>query len=151
MRSAYEQPVRRCEVKLVRLSLNGAVKVGAVLGVTLMAAAFVAPAANAQSISGHWRGGGVVVFSDGHRERARCTAHYTPSGRGYSLEGTCATDAGSADQTAVLRQTGTNTYSGAFENQTFGIRGSIHVTVNGNTQSVSLRGGGGYASLNMRR
>jgi hypothetical protein len=133
------------------LSLEGAVKTGKIVGLTLLAAAFLAPAAKAEGIAGSWRGGGVVVFSDGHRERARCNAHYSQSGRSISLEGTCATDAGSADQTAVLHQTGPNTYSGAFENSTFGIRGSIHVTVNGNTQNVSLRGGGGSASLSLRR
>jgi hypothetical protein len=133
------------------LSLEGAVKAGKIVGLTLLAAAFLAPQAKAEGLAGSWRGGGVVVFSDGHRERARCQAHYSQSGRSVSLEGTCATDAGSADQTAVLHQTGPNTYSGAFENSTFGIRGSIHVTVNGNSQNVSLRGGGGSASLTLRR
>jgi hypothetical protein len=135
----------------VTLFSCNAAKAGKVLGVTLLAAAFLAPAANAEGIAGHWRGSGVVTFSDGHRERARCTAHYSQQGRGISLEGTCATEAGSADQTAVLRQTGPNTYSGTFENATFGIRGSIHVSVNGNNQNVSLRGGGGSASLSMHR
>ena len=138
-------------MSLFKFSVKGAVKAGKILGVTLLAAAFLAPAAKAEGISGSWRGGGVVVFSDGHRERARCQAHYSQSGRSVSLEGVCATEAGSADQTAVLHQTGPNSYSGAFENSTFGIRGSIHVTVNGNTQNVSLRGGGGSASITLHR
>ena len=137
---------------LFSFSPKGAAKAGKVLGAVILAAAFMAPAAaKAEGIAGSWRGCGIVTFSDGHRERARCTAHYSQSGRGVSLEGTCATDAGSADQTAFLRQTGPNSYSGAFENSTFGIRGSIHVTVSGNSQSVSLRGGGGSASLSLHR
>ena len=58
---------------------------------------------------------------------------------------------GSADQTANLRQTGPNSYSGSFYNSSFGIQGSIHVSVHGNSQSVSLRGGGGSASLSLHR
>lgn len=138
-------------MNLFNLSFAGAFKFGKVLGAALFAAAFLAPLAHAEGIGGSWSGGGVVVFSDGHRERARCRAHYTQSGRRVSLNGVCATASGSADQTANLRQTGPNSYSGSFNNSTFGIQGSIHVSVRGNTQSVSLRGGGGSASLTLRR
>jgi hypothetical protein len=120
-----------------------------VAGVTLMAAAFLVPQAHAEGIGGSWSGGGTVVFSDGHRERARCRVHYSPSGREVSLNGVCATASGSADQTANLRQTGPNSYAGSFSNAQYGIEGSIHVTVHGSSQSVSLRGGGGSASLTL--
>ena len=120
-----------------------------VAGVTLMAAAFLVPQAHAEGIGGSWSGGGTVVFSDGHRERARCRVHYSPSGREVSLNGVCATASGSADQTANLRQTGPNSYAGAFSNSQYGIEGSIHVTDHGSSQRVSLRGGGGSASLTL--
>jgi hypothetical protein len=120
-----------------------------VAGVTLMAAAFLVPQVHAEGIGGSWSGGGTVVFSDGHRERARCRVHYSPSGREVSLNGVCATASGSADQTANLRQTGPNSYAGSFSNAQYGIEGSIHVTVQGSSQSVSLRGGGGSASLTL--
>ncbi|MGO9483905.1 MAG: hypothetical protein ACLPX9_04895 [Rhodomicrobium sp.] len=131
------------------MNLFRAVKIGKVLGVALLAAAFLAPQAKAEGIGGSWSGGGVVVYSDGHRERARCRAHYSQSGRYVSLSGVCATPSGSAEQTANLRQVGPNSYAGSFSNSQFGIEGSIHVSVHGNTQSVSLRGGGGSASLTM--
>jgi hypothetical protein len=114
-----------------------------------MAAAFLVPQAHAEGIGGSWSGGGTVVFSDGHRERARCRVHYSPSGREVSLNGVCATASGSADQTANLRQNGPNSYAGSFSNAQYGIEGSIHVTVHGSSQSVSLRGGGGSASLTL--
>ncbi len=136
-------------MRLSRLPLASAVKIGKVLGVTLMAAAFLAPQAKAEGIGGSWSGGGVVVYSDGHREHARCRAHYSQSGRYVSLNGVCATPSGSAEQTANLHQTGPNTYAGSFVNSQFGIEGSIHVSVHGNSQSVSLRGGGGSASLTL--
>jgi hypothetical protein len=138
-------------VSLWNLRFSKTANLWKVAGLALMATAFLAPAANAEGIAGSWRGGGVVVFSDGHRERARCRAHYTQSGRSASLSGVCATASGSADQTAELRQTGPNSYSGRFSNSTFGIEGSIHVSVHGNSQSVSLRGGGGSASLSLHR
>jgi hypothetical protein len=138
-------------VNLFNLSFAGAFKFGKVLGAALFAAAFLAPMAHAESIAGSWRGGGVVVFSDGHRERASCRAHYSQSGKHATLEGVCATASGSADQSANLHQTGPNSYSGSFQNSTFGIQGSIHVSVHGNSQTVSLRGGGGSASLSLHR
>lgn len=135
---------------LSRLPLAGAVNIGKVLGVTLIAAAFLAPQAKAEGIGGSWSGGGIVVYSDGHREHARCRAHYSQSGRYVTLSGVCATPSGSAEQSANLRQTGPNSYAGSFFNSQFGIQGSIHISVHGNNQSVSLRGGGGSASLTLR-
>jgi hypothetical protein len=128
-----------------------AVNMWKIAGLVLMAAMFLAPEARAGSIVGSWYGGGIVTFSDGHRERARCRASYSQSGRYVSLSGVCATASGSADQAATLRRTGANSYSGAFYNATFGIRGTIHVSIRGNSQHVSLRGGGGRASLTLRR
>lgn len=135
---------------LSRLPLASVVKVGKLLGVTLLAAAFLAPQARAEGIGGSWSGGGIVVFSDGHREHARCRVHYSQEGRLVSLSGTCATASGSAEQSANLRQVGPNSYAGSFYNAQYGIQGSIHISVHGNTQSVSLRGGGGSASLTLR-
>jgi hypothetical protein len=132
-------------------SLALALKTGIALGVALAVAAVAAPQARAEGIAGTWTGGGTVTFSDGHRERARCRAHYSQSGRYVSLEGICATASGSADQSASLRQIGPGSYSGRFHNEQYGISGAIHVTVNGNHQSVSLRGGGGSAYLSLHR
>ena len=136
-------------MNLPMLPLAGAFKIGKVLGVALVAAAFLVAQAKAEGIAGSWSGGGIVTYSDGHRERARCRAHYSQSGRYVSLNGVCATPSGSAEQTAELRQVGPNSYSGGFRNAQFGIEGSIHVTVHGSSQSVSLRGGGGSASLTL--
>ncbi len=138
-------------MNMQKLRFSKAVNFWKVAGLALMAAAFLAPQAKAEGIAGSWHGGGVVTFSDGHRERARCRAHYSQSGRHVSLSGVCATASGSADQSAELRQTGANSYSGAFYNSTFGIQGSIHISVHGNSQSISLRGGGGSASLSLHR
>jgi hypothetical protein len=130
---------------------SSALKIGKILAPALLAAAFLVPAAHAEGIGGSWHGGGTVVFSDGHRERARCRAQYSQSGQHVSLEGTCATASGAVDQTARLRQTGPNSYAGTFYNSQFGIQGHIYVSVHGNSQSVSLRSSSGSASLSLHR
>ena len=67
-----------------------------------------------------------------------------------AVEAACATPSGSVAQSARLRRTGPNSYSGSFFNPQFNVSGSIHITVHGNSQTVSLRGGSGSASLVLR-
>ena len=121
------------------------------IGGVLLAAAISAPQAKAQGVnlSGAWSGGGTVVYSDGHRERARCRAHFSQSGPNVSLSATCATPSGSVEQSARLRKTGPNSFAGSFFNPQFGVSGSIHISVHGNSQSVSLRSSSGSASLTL--
>lgn len=133
-----------------KLPLASALKVGRILGVSVLATAFVAPLAHGEGIGGSWSGGGTVVYADGHRERARCRAHFSQSGRHVSLSATCATPSGSVEQSATLRQTGPNSYSGSFFNPQFNVSGSIHISVHGNSQYVALRSQSGSASLTLR-
>lgn len=130
--------------------LSSAIKFGKIFGVVVIAAAFAAPQARSEAnISGTWSGGGIVHYSDGHSERARCRAHYSQSGAHVSLEAHCATPSGSVEQSARLRRVGPNSFAGSFFNQQFNASGSIHVTVHGNTQTVSLRSSSGSASLTL--
>jgi hypothetical protein len=122
------------------------------LAFVLFASLLAVPQARSEgaSLSGSWSGGGIVVYSSGERERARCTAQYSDSGSRVSLTATCATPSGTVTQSAVLRKTGPNTYSGTFHNAQFNVSGSIYVVVHGSTQSVTLRSGSGSASLTLR-
>ena len=137
-------------MEMLRLPLASAVKIGKVLGVTLLATAFLAPQALSEGIGGSWSGGGTVVYADGHREHARCRAHFSQSGPHVTFNAVCATPSGSVDQSATLRQTGPNSYSGSFFNSQFNVSGSVHISVHGNTQFVALRSGSGSASLTLR-
>lgn len=137
-------------MELFKLPLANAIKLGRILGVSALAAAFIAPQAHSEGIGGSWSGGGTVVYADGHRERARCRAHFSQSGPNVSLNATCATPSGSVEQSASLRQTGPNSYSGSFFNPQFNVSGSIHISVHGNTQFVALRSQSGSASLTLR-
>jgi hypothetical protein len=132
--------------------ISSVLKVSKALGAVLLAASFAASEARSEgaTLAGSWSGGGTVVYSDGHRERASCRAHYSGSGASVSLSAHCATPSGSVEQSASLRRTGPNSYAGSFFNQQFNVSGSIHVTIHGNSQTVSLRSGSGSASLTLR-
>jgi hypothetical protein len=108
------------------------------------------PEAKAEGLAGSWSGGGIVTYASGQRERARCHAHYSGDGAVVSVSATCATPSGNVSQSANLRRVGANSYSGSFFNSDFNTSGSIHVTVHGNTQSVSLRSSSGSANLTLR-
>jgi hypothetical protein len=140
-------------VKLMETRLSRALKISGVL-CALLPASLVIPSQarseSAPSLGGSWSGGGVVTYADGRRERASCRAQYSGGGSSVSLTARCATPSGSVDQSARLRRTGPNSYSGSFFNPQYNVSGSIHVTVHGNSQSVSLNSGSGSASLTLR-
>jgi hypothetical protein len=103
-----------------------------------------------RSLSGSWSGGGTVVYSSGHRERARCRVHYSGGGGSrVSVTATCATPSGNISQSASLRKTGPNSYAGSFFNPQYNVSGHISVTTRGNRQSVSISSGQGSASLSL--
>ena len=137
-------------MKIFNLPLTSALKLGKILSASVIAAAIVAPSAHSEGLGGSWSGGGTVVYADGHREHARCRAHFSQSGPHVSLSATCATPSGSVEQSASLRQTGPNSYSGSFFNPQFNVSGSIHISVHGNSQYVSLRSPSGSADLTLR-
>jgi hypothetical protein len=119
----------------------------------LAAAGAIGPsAAEPRSLTGSWSGGGWVSFSTGTKEKARCRATYSrASGDSYRLTATCATSSGKASQTATVYKVTASRYRGSFHNAEYNVRGTIRVVVNGSSQSVSLRGDGASASLNLRR
>ena len=122
------------------------------MGTSLCLAMPTAATAQSASLDGSWSGSGKVTLPSGAEESAKCRVSYSRESKSsYSADASCATASGRVNQTANLRQTGSNSYSGSFHNSEYGISGSIHVTVSGSSQSVSLNGGGASASLSLRR
>lgn len=112
---------------------------------------FAVETASAAGIEGRWRGGGKVSFGV-NSEKVRCSAKYKRSATGrYRLSATCTTGATRVSQTAVLRRTGKNAYSGTFRNSEYGVTGSISVRVKGSHQYVTLSSSSGSADLSLRR
>lgn len=123
-------------------------------GIAAMAAVDVGGAAAAEpaSLEGSWSGGGTVRFPSGDAERARCRASFRKrGGSAFAMTAVCATASARVEQTAFLQRTGANRFSGDFNNAEFGVSGSINVTVNGNSLSASLSGGGGSAQFHLGR
>lgn len=120
---------------------------GLVFGVLASGAAHSEPG----SLAGSWSGGGTVTFGTGNKERARCRATYSPSGKtSYEVSATCATQSGSVSQQAVVRGRGSN-YRGTFYNPDFDASGSISITVSGRSQTVRLTSTKGSALLRLSR
>jgi hypothetical protein len=104
------------------------------------------------SLEGSWSGGGTVSFASGAREQARCRAHFSRAGKdSYTVNATCATASGKAEQTARVHQVGENRYSGSFYNSEYAISGVIQIVVRGANQTVRLSGNGGSGVLNLSR
>lgn len=109
-------------------------------------------AAQSSGLSGSWAGGGRIVFPSGERERARCRAHFRPSGRhSYRMNAVCATASTRVEQVADIQRIGGNVYRGDFFNEQHGIAGKIRITVKGGHLNASLSGGGGHAEFALGR
>ncbi len=113
----------------------------------------VGTAAQADSgLSGAWNGSGSVMLPSGATEKARCKATFRKRGAAtFAMDAVCASSSAKVTQTASLDQVGPNRFSGDFNNPEFNVSGSINVTLNGNSLSASLRGGGATATFNLSR
>lgn len=103
-------------------------------------------------LAGSWSGGGSVTFSTGSKEKARCRAVYAKAGvTSYTLNATCATASGKVAQTASIRRSGPTSFAGSFYNPDYDLTGSIKVSVQGNSQSITLTSSKATASLRLSR
>jgi hypothetical protein len=113
-----------------------------------------APPAHAQTsaLTGSWKGGGVVSFVAGEREKIRCRATFKRWSRTtVRMNAVCATSAVRIVQTALLRRVARNRYTGTFHNDEYGVSGRIRITVRGRRLRASLSGDSGTAVLRLRR
>ncbi|MEL6373714.1 MAG: hypothetical protein AAFR04_07075 [Pseudomonadota bacterium] len=108
---------------------------------------------SAAELSGTWRGGGTMrIASNNRSERVRCRASFSKlTRRAYNVRAVCSTTATTVAQTARVRRTGPNRFSGRFFNSQFNIRGSIFISVRGRRQSISLRSAKASASLQLSK
>jgi len=134
----------------LRAVVTGLVAFGAVASFNLLTAGN--SIAEQASLEGSWSGGGTVRFPSGDSERARCRANFRKRGGStFAMTAVCATPSARVEQTAQLQRTGANRFAGDFQNAEFNVSGSISVTVNGNSLSASLSGGGGSAQFHLGR
>lgn len=152
MAVAYRNLAADIDAQARRPSTASPFGLGLLLALSLLAA-FVPARAEAADIEGSWRGGGTVSFGSGSSEKARCRVNYSrKSATSYGLSASCATASGKVEQTASLRKTGENSYSGSYHNKEYNTSGTINVVVRGNTQNVSLTSdNGARAALKLSR
>lgn len=125
----------------------------AIIGAVASMSVFVVPAAaTADGLAGSWRGNGSVVLPSGATEKARCRVSFSKhGGKSYSMNAVCASSSARVAQTASLEQVGANRFSGDFTNSEYGVSGTIHLTLSGDSLSASLNGGGARAFFNLNR
>ena len=149
----------RLKINLASAWLTSAAGWGVIGLVALISLAGLAVAGPASSkagsggdLTGSWSGGGWVSFASGTKERARRRARYSRAGgNGYQLSATCATASGTASQTATVYQISPNRFRGSFHNAEYSVSGTIRIVVQGNSQSATLAGDSGSASLSLSR
>lgn len=144
-------------------------------GFVLIAGHQPASAAGAFSnFIGTWSGSGTVRLENGKREKLRCNGYYTErkGGNGLGVAIRCASASNKIEMRAGLSQAGGRVV-GSWEERTFNaggsvtgssspnsvrlsisgsVTGTLTMNVKGNSQSVSLAGGGvGGVTISMRR
>ena len=126
---------------------------GALAMATLLVSGFAATGqAQAPNLEGSWSGGGSVSFSSGAKEQARCRANYRRrTSSSYTLRAVCATPSARAEQTATVRQVGSNRFEGSFYNSEYNISGTIYIVVRGAIQNVRLTSEAGWAHFRLSR
>jgi len=125
-----------------------------IAGLTVLSLSFITDGAYAKpaSLIGAWSGGGVVRFSSGSKERARCRISYhRKSAKIYGAVAICATTSGKITQTARIKKRGSGRYSGRFHNGQYNFSGNIHVIVRGRRQTVTLTSKEGSGRLRLRK
>jgi hypothetical protein len=103
-------------------------------------------------LEGSWSGGGIVSFSSGAREQARCRVRFSrQSSTVFGMNAVCATTSARVAQTAVVERVGANRFAGTFYNPEYGVSGTISIVLGGNRLSASLKGDAGSAQLSFSR
>jgi hypothetical protein len=137
-------------LRIVSIGMTGLVAVAS--AVALLAADAASAGAQAQGLSGSWRGGGRVTFASGDSERATCRASFRRvTSNTYAMDAICATTSARVQQSARVQRVSGSAYAGRFYNSEFDISGSIRITVRGSRLTASLRGGNGSAYFSLRR
>jgi hypothetical protein len=125
----------------------------AILATVLSAGLAASSLAADAGLEGSWSGGGVVNFSSGASERARCRVRFNRhSSNVYGMNAVCATTSTRVAQTATVERVGGNRFSGTFYNPEYGVSGIINIVLSGaNRLSASLHGDAGSAQLAFSR
>jgi hypothetical protein len=127
-----------------------------IISAALLAVALSTPLATSASaaanIIGSWKGRGSVKLTSGQVEPVSCRVRYEDGGgRTFVLYATCATTAGTFQQSGRVVQRSGSSYSGRLYSEQYSVSGDVSISVSGTSQTVRVSSPKGSGSLNLRR
>ncbi len=128
-----------------------------IIPAALLAAALSLPVAAtaeaAASILGSWSGrGSVRIKQSGQVEPVSCSIRYEAgTGRTFVLNATCASTAGTFQQSGRVVQNSGNSYSGRLYSDQYAVSGNVRISVNGSRQTVRVSSPKGSGSISLRK
>ncbi len=111
--------------------------------------------ATAASILGSWSGrGSVTLIPSGHVEPVSCRVSYEKGddrGRTFVLHATCATTAGTFEQTGRVVKLSSSKYTGRLYSGQYDVTGDVTVSVSGSRQTVIVTSSKGKGKFKLRK
>ena len=111
-------------------------------------------ASAAANIIGSWSGRGSVTLTSGQVEPVSCRISYEKGddkGRTFVLYATCATTAGTFEQSGRVSKRSSSSYSGSLYSDQYFVSGKVTVSVKGSSQTLRVSSKNGRGSLSLRR
>ena len=111
-------------------------------------------ASAAANIIGSWSGRGSMTLTSGQVEPVSCRISYEKGddkGRTFVLYATCATTAGTFEQSGRVSKRSSSSYSGSLYSDQYSVSGKITVSVKGSSQTIRVSSKKGRGSLSLRR
>lgn len=129
-----------------------------IIPAALLAAALSLPLATSASaaanIIGSWKGRGSVKLTSGHVEPVSCSVRYESgdsSGKTYVLHATCATTAGTFQQSGRVVKRSGSSYTGRLYSDQYSVSGDVSISISGTRQTVRVSSPKGSGSLSLRK
>jgi hypothetical protein len=95
-----------------------------------------------------------VTLTSGQVEPVSCRISYEKGddkGRTFVLKATCATTAGTFEQSGRVSKRSSSTYSGSLYSDQYSLSGKVTVSVKGSSQTIRVSSKKGRGSLSLRR
>ncbi len=111
-------------------------------------------ASAAANIIGSWSGRGSVTLTSGQVEPVSCRISYEKGddkGRTFVLYATCATTAGTFEQSGRVSKRSSSSYSGSLYSDQYSVSGKVTVSIKGSSQTLRVSSKNGRGSLSLRR
>ncbi len=111
-------------------------------------------ASAAANIIGSWSGRGSMTLTSGQVEPVSCRISYEKGddkGRTFVLKATCATTAGTFEQSGRVSKRSSSSYSGSLYSDQYSLSGKVTVSVKGSSQTIRVSSKKGRGSLSLRR